>query len=345
MADVEMLRAEIAALELALKASIATKSESKQDEGLAGASPMQVTRIKFAAPPKFTGVVPAGRNVASELVQWIASMTAHLRRVKLSTTPTPSEALLAEVACSFLEGEAGMLAERIINQAESAVVWKDIESALRRRWGASTNSFVLVSNLQAVRQQDRGLRAYTASFAAELDFLEHAGLTYNTLVLAMYLSGMDKELAQLTYTELSVGATDALAQFRTKDLAKALQQVADVAANHEDVRQRYGGGSATASGRASNPAWKAPTPASAQPQHARAAAVTGDSSSVVARFARQYNISETIVRARFDSNACMQCGGSGHRRANCPKNAPIQPRANVADAAAAVPSPSNSNAQ
>ena len=112
-------------------------------------------------------------------------------------------------------------------------------------------------NLQAVRQHDRGLRAYTASFAAELDFLEHAGLTYNTLVLAMYLSGMDKELAQLTYTELSVGATDALAQFRTKDLAKALQQVADVAANHEDVRQRYGGGSATASGRAANTAWKA----------------------------------------------------------------------------------------
>jgi hypothetical protein len=338
MAEVQQLRDEIAVLQLTLKATVAAAADKKDDSVLVAAPGL---RLKFAAPPKFTGIVPAGRNVASELVQWLASMTAHLRRIKLSTVPAPSEALLAEVACSFLEGEAGMLAERIINQADGAIVWRDIEAALRRRWGASTNSFVLVSNLQAVRQQDRGLRAYTASFAAELDFLESAGLTYNTLVLAMYLAGMNSELAQLTYTELSAGATDALTRFNTQDLARALQQVANVAANHEDVRQRYSGGSNAATNRAG---WtKTPTPTlDKSQQSARAAAVTSDSP-VVARFAKQFGITEATVRARFDSNSCMKCGGSGHRRANCPKDSPAQARANVVDAAA--PAPSNLPAQ
>jgi hypothetical protein len=342
MAEVQELRDEIAALQLTLKSTVVAAAAAKKDDsGLAAAPGL---RLKFAAPPKFTGLVPAGRNVASELVQWIACMTAHLRRIKLSTVPAPSEALLAEVACSFLEGEAGMLAERIINQADGAIVWRDIEAALRRRWGASTNSFVLVSNLQAVRQQDRGLRAYTASFAAELDFLESAGLNYNTLVLAMYLTGMNAELAQSTYTELSAGATDALTKFNTHDLARALQQVANVAANHEDVHQRYSSGSNGAANRAGTAGWtKAPTLALDKPQQsARVAAVTGESS-VVARFAKQFGISEAMVRARFEANSCMQCGGSGHRRVVCPKNAHIQARANVADVAAPVPS--NSSAQ
>ena len=104
-------------------------------------------------------------------------------------------------------------------------------------------------------------------------------------------------------------------------------------ASHEDTRLRFGGGTANGRQAALNRVPPRLRPSSLSSE-LEAAAVTstaagGDSSGVVARFVKQFNISEATVRARFHSNAFMKCGGLGHRRANCPKNAPIQPRANV----------------
>jgi hypothetical protein len=81
MAEVQELRDEIAALQLTLKSTVVAAAAAKKDDsGLAAAPGL---RLKFAAPPKFTGLVPAGRNVASEL-QWPQKKTREFFWVRIN---------------------------------------------------------------------------------------------------------------------------------------------------------------------------------------------------------------------------------------------------------------------
>ena len=291
-----------------------------------GDSPTRVpvmSAVKFPAPPRFEGALLAS---PSAVIGWLETMTDHLARMALVSSPWSEEIALA-LAISFMGDVARKIAKRCQSELEADANWKVVALELHTLLAPKSSPFDILDRLTKCRQGELTLAQYITVFNNCLEEAIDVGFSDCISACKWFVDGMEFDLKVAVMDTMSSQMEDPWVALQKKKVTQAIRDLAKLAMRRLDVVELKRSRARAAQLRAAvvQPSVQALPASRPQP---RTPLSDEDRKLRHEAFAKtcatRYGVPVEVVRERIRRLVCVKCGDSSHHVQACTSSAPAQ---------------------